>query len=188
MAEQIGHMRGPVDAVHDFSCKQAFLRREGIDGRDRTRNTQRHAPGADMTLYGYWRSTTSYRVRIALALKGIACKQLSVNLVTGEQVAEGYARLQRVTELALAQLNVQRDPARAVGPTAASTAPQQAREELFPVHGYADETLMKDMRFKIGHALRNAGLNGTEYARQVCGRSGRARIRRPLWVARTRSA
>ncbi|OWU75112.1 maleylacetoacetate isomerase [Marinibacterium profundimaris] len=46
-----------------------------------------------MTLYGYWRSTTSYRVRIALALKGIACKQLSVNLVTGEQVAEGYARL-----------------------------------------------------------------------------------------------
>ena len=39
--------------------------------------------------------------------------------------------------------------------------------QLFPVYGYADETLMKDMRFKLGHALRNAGLNGTEYARDI---------------------
>ena len=42
-----------------------------------------------------------------------------------------------------------------------------AREELFPVYGYADDTLMKDMRFKLGHALRNAGLNGTDYARDL---------------------
>ena len=35
------------------------------------------------------------------------------------------------------------------------------------MYGYADETLMKDMRFKLGHALRNAGLNGTEYARDL---------------------
>ena len=66
-----------------------------------------------------------------------------------------------------ARLNVSADPERAVGPTAASSATVQAREELFPVYGYADETLMKDMRFKLGHALRNAGLNGTEYARDL---------------------
>ena len=42
-----------------------------------------------------------------------------------------------------------------------------ARDELFTVYGYADDTLMKDMRFKLGHALRNAGLNGTEYAREL---------------------
>jgi len=40
-----------------------------------------------MKLYGYWRSTSSYRVRIALALKGLAFDQSPVHLVRngGEQ-------------------------------------------------------------------------------------------------------
>jgi maleylacetoacetate isomerase len=44
-------------------------------------------------LYGYWRSTTSYRVRIALNLKGILYEQVSVNLVSGEQSAEEFTAL-----------------------------------------------------------------------------------------------
>lgn len=44
-------------------------------------------------LYGYWRSTTSYRVRIALNLKGIVYEQVSVNLVSGEQSAEEFTAL-----------------------------------------------------------------------------------------------
>jgi len=36
-----------------------------------------------ITLYGYWRSSASYRVRIALAIKGIPYKQEAVNLKTG---------------------------------------------------------------------------------------------------------
>jgi maleylacetoacetate isomerase len=38
-----------------------------------------------MKLYGYWRSSASYRVRIALALKGIEVEHIPVNLRTGEQ-------------------------------------------------------------------------------------------------------
>lgn len=46
-----------------------------------------------MKLYSYWRSTTSYRVRIALNLKAIAFEQIPVNLVSGAQNAPDYAAL-----------------------------------------------------------------------------------------------
>ena len=49
--------------------------------------------GETMKLYGYWRSTSAYRVRIALALKGITAEQAFVHLVRGEQKAEGYREL-----------------------------------------------------------------------------------------------
>ena len=38
-----------------------------------------------MTLHGYWRSSASYRVRIALALKGIEVNHVAVNLRQGAQ-------------------------------------------------------------------------------------------------------
>lgn len=43
-----------------------------------------------MKLYSYWRSTTSYRVRIALHMKGLAFETLPVDLVKGEQRAPDY--------------------------------------------------------------------------------------------------
>lgn len=45
-----------------------------------------------MKLYGYWRSTASYRVRIALALKGLSPKHVPVHLVRdgGEQHSATY--------------------------------------------------------------------------------------------------
>ncbi len=43
-----------------------------------------------MKLYSYFRSSASYRVRIALALKGLAPDYVPVHLVKGEQMAEGY--------------------------------------------------------------------------------------------------
>ncbi len=46
-----------------------------------------------VTLYSYWRSTTSYRVRIALNLKGVAHEQVSVDLVAGEQTSDDYTAL-----------------------------------------------------------------------------------------------
>lgn len=36
-------------------------------------------------LYGYWRSSAAYRVRIALALKGLTYESVEVNLLAGEQ-------------------------------------------------------------------------------------------------------
>lgn len=41
-------------------------------------------------LHGYWRSTASYRVRIALALKGVDFDQTPYDLRRGEQRSEAY--------------------------------------------------------------------------------------------------
>jgi len=48
-----------------------------------------------MKLYGYWRSTAAYRVRIALNLKKIAFESISVHLVKngGEQHSEAYSEI-----------------------------------------------------------------------------------------------
>ncbi len=40
---------------------------------------------ADIVLYNYWRSSSSYRVRFALAFKGLAYRYVAVNLVEKEQ-------------------------------------------------------------------------------------------------------
>ncbi|MEL7487692.1 MAG: maleylacetoacetate isomerase [Pseudomonadota bacterium] len=44
-----------------------------------------------MKLFGYWRSSATYRVRIALALKGLVYDYAPVNLLEGEQRKVGYA-------------------------------------------------------------------------------------------------
>lgn len=43
-----------------------------------------------MKLYTYWRSSCSYRVRIALGLKGLSWDNVFVHLVKGEQSATGF--------------------------------------------------------------------------------------------------
>lgn len=46
-----------------------------------------------LTLYSYWRSSASYRVRIALALKGIEYEQETVSLIDGEHRAPGFTAI-----------------------------------------------------------------------------------------------
>ena len=43
-----------------------------------------------MKLYGYWRSSTSYRLRIALNLKGVTYDYVPVNLLEREHQGEAY--------------------------------------------------------------------------------------------------
>lgn len=43
-----------------------------------------------MRLYGYFRSSAAYRVRIALNLKGIGFESIPINLLKGEQGSENY--------------------------------------------------------------------------------------------------
>lgn len=48
-----------------------------------------------MKLYGYFRSSAAYRVRIALNLKGLECEHIPVHLIRngGEQLSEAYRAL-----------------------------------------------------------------------------------------------
>jgi maleylacetoacetate isomerase len=46
-----------------------------------------------LRLHDYWRSSAAYRVRIALALKGVAYERVAVNLLTDEHRAAGNRAL-----------------------------------------------------------------------------------------------
>ena len=43
-----------------------------------------------MKLYGFWRSLASYRVRVALAMKGMRAEEISIDLLTGKQNEDDY--------------------------------------------------------------------------------------------------
>lgn len=43
-----------------------------------------------MKLYGFWRSLATYRVRAALALKGVRFEETSINLMQGKQHTDEY--------------------------------------------------------------------------------------------------
>ena len=43
-----------------------------------------------LTLYTYWRSSASHRVRLALGFKGLAYEPVFVNLLKGEQRGDEY--------------------------------------------------------------------------------------------------
>src|SRR5687768_7747243 len=47
----------------------------------------------EVTLYSYWRSSCSWRVRSVLALKGIKYNYYAVNLLNNEQADEKYIAL-----------------------------------------------------------------------------------------------
>ena len=44
-------------------------------------------------MYGYWRASASYRVRIALAVKGLAFDQVPINLAHGAQTSVGFTMM-----------------------------------------------------------------------------------------------
>jgi maleylacetoacetate isomerase len=46
-----------------------------------------------MQLYGYWRSAATYRVRVAMNLKGLAAQEIPINLDAGEQDAPSFRAL-----------------------------------------------------------------------------------------------
>ena len=43
-----------------------------------------------MKLYGFWRSLATYRVKVALALKGMAVDEVSIDLLKGKQHEADY--------------------------------------------------------------------------------------------------
>ena len=41
-------------------------------------------------IYGFWRSIASFRVRVALKLKGLAFEEIPIDILSGEQFKPGY--------------------------------------------------------------------------------------------------
>lgn len=78
-----------------------------------------------MKLFGYWRSSATYRVRIVLALKGLAYDYQPVNLLKGEHAADAYRQL---NPQALVPTLIADDGARLTQ----STAIAEYLEEVFP--------------------------------------------------------
>ncbi|CEG36111.1 uncharacterized protein PHALS_00429 [Plasmopara halstedii] len=83
--------------------------------------------------------------------------------------------LKKETPYAQSIVNITPNPDRTRQETIAFRANVVAAQEglsitetgLFPMNGYDCEALFKNARFKLGIALRNAGLNSSEYARQA---------------------
>jgi maleylacetoacetate isomerase len=46
-----------------------------------------------MKLYGFWRSLATYRVKVAMALKGIKAEEVSIDLLQGRQHDQDYVAL-----------------------------------------------------------------------------------------------
>lgn len=46
-----------------------------------------------MMLYGFWRSLATYRVKVAMALKGVAAQEVSIDLLKGRQHDREYVAL-----------------------------------------------------------------------------------------------
>ena len=47
--------------------------------------------GMTIQLYGFWRSIASFRVRVALKLKGLAFEEIPIDILSGEQFEPTYA-------------------------------------------------------------------------------------------------
>ena len=58
-----------------------------------------------MKLYGYWRSSSSWRVRIGLGLKRLDYEYVAVNLLEGEQHREGYRAINPSSTVPLLEVN-----------------------------------------------------------------------------------
>src|SRR5450759_3514526 len=61
-----------------------YLRRRPLDPDTPRSNVM------TMKLYGFWRSLATYRIRTALALKGVNVEEVSINLLQVKQYADEY--------------------------------------------------------------------------------------------------
>ena len=85
-----------------------------------------------ITLYGYWRSSTTWRVRIALNLKGLDYTIVPVHLVKAEQHTEAHKALNPLAQVPVLIFDLDGDAPVAI---TQSMAIMEYIEERFPTDG-----------------------------------------------------
>lgn len=83
------------------------------------------APAPTLTLHSYWRSSCSWRIRIALHHKGLPFTYAAVNLLQGEQLSPAHRARNPMTTVPL--LEVQED---AAAPDAAAPPPLRLAQSM----------------------------------------------------------
>ena len=84
-----------------------------------------NATGPSLTLYAYWRTSAAYRVRVALALKGLVAQERLVDIDAGEHLRPEFLAIN--PQGALPALVVQGHP-----PLTQSVAILEFLEEMYP--------------------------------------------------------
>ena len=80
-------------------------------------------------LYAYWRTSATYRVRVALNLKGLPRQERNVNLDAGEQRSESFLR---INPLAAIPALIDRQAGPSAAPLTQSLAILEFLEEIHP--------------------------------------------------------
>lgn len=114
-----------------------------------------------MKLYNYWRSSSSWRVRIALSVKGIPYQYVAVNLLKGEQ--QQPAHLARNPAAALPVLELDDGTM-----LTQSVAICEYLEEAFPEHPLLPKAPAARAQVRAMAELINSGMQ--PYQNPPCGR------------------
>ena len=90
-------------SVGDYNACRAIITKKNKQLREKLAQKSQNSPfaankikhpyGTPMELHGYFRSSASYRVRIALNLKGLEYEYQPVNLLNGDQRSNDYRKL-----------------------------------------------------------------------------------------------
>ncbi len=129
-----------------------------------------------MKLYDYWRSSSAWRVRIALHLKGIAYERHAVNLIApgptgGEQHAATYATLNPLEQVPVLELDAAEAGHSPIRHIAQSMAILEFLDERFPVPPLLPADPLLRARARQLAEMVNAGiqplqnLSTTEYVK-----------------------
>jgi len=81
-------------------------------------------------LFSYWRTSATYRVRVALNLKGVSAEEHNINLDTGEQRSADFLK---INPMGAIPALIDRAPGQSSTPLTQSMAILEFLEETYPV-------------------------------------------------------
>lgn len=128
----------------------------------------------ELTLYTYWRSSASHRVRIALAYKGLGYTPVYVNLLASEQRRDDYRRVNPIGHLPCLVI----DGVQYVE----STAILELLEDLYPDPPLYPKTPQDRARVRALVQIVNSGIQPLQNL-VVLDRIGEDKDKRLEWLA-----